>query len=157
MFRTYVCGCRWYGVTPLNINPALTVRRLETQQTVVLVGGDTYGSHGANRFYRTIMGGCHGWLRGTHPQSSKWRFFLFEHRMLECGWFFAVAHVNRHMMYFLACKASHSNTYNCVCGCGGCRAYDWLHLCLMVEDFFETYLVGETLWNISSNAFVVVF
>lgn len=39
-------------------------------------GGDMYGSHGANYFYWTIMGGCHGWLRGTHPQPSIRSFFF---------------------------------------------------------------------------------
>lgn len=39
-------------------------------------GGDMYGSHGANYFYWTIMGGCHGWLRGTHPLPSIRRFFF---------------------------------------------------------------------------------
>lgn len=40
------------------------------------VSGDMCSSHGANCFYWTIMGGCHGWLRGTQPKPSTWRDFI---------------------------------------------------------------------------------
>lgn len=114
------------------------------------VGDDMCSSDGANCFYWIIMGGCRGWLTGTHPQPSIWRGLIWTQHARCTIEAFSVMHVS-HVWCVFWTRRLHTATSKTASGCA-CWVDDWLCLCLILEDFWNVHHSWNTVELVSHTS-----